>query len=107
MTRIAFFALAMMFAFVSTSSAESRMRVVRHHNYDAWKRSEARLDRAEAGTDLIRARIRRIDVDREIQEVHLQALREDLNPPGERTLGRACIYGPNDEIVYEPLGKRC
>jgi hypothetical protein len=34
-------------------------------------------------------------------------LQDQLNPEGERTLGRACIYGVRDEVLFQPEGKTC
>ena len=107
MLRIVPITLCSLMLLASASTAESRMTVVRHHNYEAFKLREAKLDRSEASTEAIRARARSIDAGRKLDEARLDAIREARNPEGERTLGRACIYGPSDEVLYQPAGKRC
>ena len=97
-----------LFTLLATASAgETRMTVVRHHNYELSKLLKAKQDRSEATTEAIRARARSIETRRELDEARLDAIREARIPQGERTLGRACIYGPNDEVLYQPAGKRC
>lgn len=82
-------------------------KVVRHREFESWSRFRTRVDRAEATTELIREKARSYEISREFDELRLEALRDQLNPEGERTLGRACIYGRKDEVLFQPEGKTC
>jgi hypothetical protein len=100
--------LVCLFALVPIGARSAdEIRVVRHRNYEAWQWREARLDRIRAGTELIRERTRRNAIEREAQQLRNDAVRDARIVEGERTLGRACIYGREDEVLFEPEGRTC
>lgn len=96
----------------TVASAGSDMRVKRHNNYDQHVADRERRERAEAAKEKREAYAAK---NAARAEARAQRLRNGGKTDDEielesftgRTLGGACMYGPDDEVIYRPRGARC
>lgn len=104
-------AWVLMFA-PAVASAGSDMRVKRHNNYDQHVAERERRERAKAAKEKREAYAAK---NAARAEARSQRLRNGGKTDDEielesftgRTLGGACMYGPDDEVIYRPRGARC
>ncbi|HPG28119.1 MAG TPA: hypothetical protein PLW10_20970 [Myxococcota bacterium] len=110
--RVVFVSLLLFFLLVGVAQAGpasvgSELRVVRHPGYESWVRLRAELAYREARTELLRAQTLAYEVRAASEALRAESTLSAREPEGERTLGRACIYGRAGEILYRPAGKAC
>lgn len=104
---------AVTLALPSVSQADpTRMTVKRENKFDQHVREREARERQDAYEDKKRARAeeqersaeerqqRRQNGGKTDDEIELQSFHT-------RTLGGACMYGPNGEVLYRPRGARC
>lgn len=90
-----------------TPEASPVARVTRDRGFENWTHFRLSAKRREARTEVIRARAASLKSRWVADEDRRRAAAAARSPEGERTLGRACIYGRSNEVLYAPPGRDC